>query len=179
MNYIVTQGEVFIVKSLYTPRNRQADESQCDTSRTPLWRIFSRDQPKRRIADTPSLTSLQKKKKKVICFFLEGVGTGAKPNGVRAQRERNVDLGSWSSTQDSNKIAFLLSLFLFFFFFFLSLCLSLSPSLSLSLSLSLLALKISSYLNFRVHDARTYLIQQMKGWAFGSSTVLLSAEASF
>ena len=37
-------------------RNRQADESQCDTSMTNI----SRDQLKRRIADTPSLTSLQK-----------------------------------------------------------------------------------------------------------------------
>ena len=37
-------------------RNRQADESQCDTSMTNI----SCDQSKRPIADTPSLTSLQK-----------------------------------------------------------------------------------------------------------------------
>ena len=41
-------------------RNRQDIESQCDTSMTSLWRIFSGDQSKRRIADTPSLTSFQK-----------------------------------------------------------------------------------------------------------------------
>ena len=44
-------------------RNRQADESQCDTSMTPLWRIFSRDQSKRRIADALDLIT-----KIVICF---------------------------------------------------------------------------------------------------------------
>ena len=41
-------------------RNPRADESKCDTSMTSLWRIFSRDQSECRIADTPSLTSLQK-----------------------------------------------------------------------------------------------------------------------
>ena len=69
-------------------RNRQADESQCDTN---MKNIFARP------IKTPDSwhTFLDLITKIVICFWLKRINTGAKPNGVLAQREWNVGLASY------------------------------------------------------------------------------------
>ena len=49
----------YIVNDYNLRKNRQTDKYQCDTSMMSLLLIFSRNQSKRRIADTRSSTSLQ------------------------------------------------------------------------------------------------------------------------